>query len=490
MSTKTNIDTSTGSILEKLKVALRSDGDFPVRAKVVMDLRNLVNDPNSTIEKITECILREPSLGTRVLHLVNSSFYRRNSQVMTVSQAVVQLGMKSLGDLCAGLVLMQRFIPAAKTGGFFADSIKKLVLSSALTSLLLSEHSDGDRGAEKGYLSATLYGLGPLLLAYYFPQVFEAAEKRAQARGQRISQSLTEIIGISPAALSVAVVDALGIPPFYRNVMLEAYALGSSGAKSETASSLVKGLAFGERIADAAVYAKNRADFESSLRAIAEQAGYSSQEMREVVVQLPVIFKQHCKITEMTFLSLPDFVENYAAEPQQEAEAGASRQATEQQDTVSFYIDEIKTAIGNGESLSSIITSVMETLAFGLGFDRVLLLFSDTFRSVLEGKMALGQDFGVDPKSIRRKIDPALIGEAPDISAFVEGCLQLYGEPVFQDGWPFAAIPIGIGDRALGVVYADKLAPADGEAVPLDSGAQVAVNMLGELLDQAITINS
>ena len=97
--------------VEKLRNALRRDGDFPASAKIVSELRMLTSDPRTTANQITEVILREPSLGTRVLHLVNSSFYRRAKPIMTVSQAVVQIGMKPLADLCAGLVLLQKFVP-------------------------------------------------------------------------------------------------------------------------------------------------------------------------------------------------------------------------------------------------------------------------------------------------------------------------------------------------------------------------------------------
>lgn len=481
-------DNSPGGILEKLKAALRADGDFPVRAKVVSDLRALVSDPNAPIDRITECILREPSLGTRVLHIVNSSFYRRNHPVMTVSQAVVQLGMKALGDMCSGLVLMQRFIPAAKSGGIFAESIKKCILTSSITSVIVNEMKLGDQTEEKGYLVGTLYTLGPLLLAYYFPQLCETAEKRANQRGQRISQSLTELLGITPIALSVGVVDSLGIPPFYKNIMMEAHAL-SAGNSKEIPSGLSGALAIAERVADAVVFSKNRAEFEQAVQKICNQTSFTPKQIMQLAQRVPALFKTHCKITEISSLTLPEWVDTLSAEEEEsEVQQAAATGGTE--DNFSFYVDEIKQAIANQETLSSITTSVMETLAFGLSFDRVLLLFSDTYKTTLEGKMGLGADFGADPKTIRRKLTGAQTEGAPDVQAFLEGLVQFYGDPLFEDGWPFVAIPIGSADRAIGVIYADRVAKPGEENEALDSGVQVASNLLAELLDEAVSANS
>jgi HD-like signal output (HDOD) protein len=217
MSTGEQIEVREGDspneVLDKLGAALRKDGDFPVRAKVVTELRMLVNNPKTTVGQITEVILREPSLGTRVLSLVNSAFYQGTQPIMTITQAVTRLGMQPLSELCAGFILMQKFVPAAKRGGIFSESLKKSIIMSLVTSYLVREHDEGG-AKERGYLAGTFLNLGQLLLAYYFPQVYEAAGRRAKNLKHDVTQSLTEILGVSPSQLSLSIVDALQIPDF------------------------------------------------------------------------------------------------------------------------------------------------------------------------------------------------------------------------------------------------------------------------------------
>ncbi len=485
------VSKGTEAIFKKLEAALNADGDFPVRARAVADLRRLVNDPNTPVEKIVDVILSEPSLGTRILHLVNSVYYKRNQPVLTVSQAVVQLGMRALCDLCSGFVLMQRFSPAAQKGGVFADNVKKCILSSTLTTALLRDIGKEDN-IEQGYLAATFLTIGPLLLAYYFPQVFEQAERRAKARGQTITLSVTETIGIAPVGLSLGVVDSLAIPQFYRDMLILAYQAYSEEGKENLNADfghLPNAVATAAKIADAIVDTTSKGQLHKSLEVISERFGFPMTVFERVLAKTPEDFKQHCKMIEMGFLTLPEHFEQYIASSEDPAEAKGEESESLGAD-FSFYLDEIRQAIANHETISSIITTAMEALAFGQKFDRVLLLYADQDDGVLYGKMSLGDSFGVEPKTVRRDLEQLNVDACPDVKALVEGTVEVFGDPIFADGWPFAAIPVGTSDRALGVLYADMRDGSPNSGRALDSTVQLALTMLADLLDEAVQKNA
>ncbi|MCB0360341.1 MAG: hypothetical protein KDD44_11920, partial [Bdellovibrionales bacterium] len=104
----------------------------------------------------------------------------------------------------------------------------------------------------------------------------------------------------------------------------------------------------------------------------------------------------------------------------------------------------------------------------------------------LTGRMALGARTPTDAKSIRRFLEAPELMNAPDVAAFHGRAVKFFGEPLFADGWPFAAIPIG-GERAepIGVLYADIVSSPDEDIPPLDNRTQASLNILAELLDDA-----
>ena len=492
-------------MIERLRSALRRDGDFPASAKIVSELRQLTSDPKTTANQITEVILREPSLGTRVLHLVNSSFYRRAKPIMTVSQAVIQIGMKPLAELCAGLILLQKFVPAARRGGTFANCLRKTVLSSLMASSISNEvklpssaAQGSNRNAEYGYLAATFAEIGTLLMAYYFPQVFEAAVKRAESKRIEIGQSIFEITGLTPIQLSLEVIDALNLPPFYKDVLQGVQQVKTSGAKSAAPSSKVlaqdpsrisQAVYASSAISEVIVSGRSKQELERIVSQVSSKLGVESAAFGKVLGEIPTVFRNHCQSIDLQLPPLPEYVASFSAAPSGgDEQKGDSEKEAETQ--FAEFVEEIRIAVENREPTSSIITSVMETLAWNIKFDRVMLMLINGSRNRLIGRLLLGDMPDFDPKKVSRPVGVDASPYAADAKAFRESRPIFVGEPVFEGGWPLAAIPIGFGTRCIGVIYADRdpLRSSNQEKQELNAREQGAVGILAELLDRSISV--
>ncbi len=486
--------------IDKLTSALKRDGDFPANARVVTELRGLVMNPKTTANQITELILREPSLGTRILHLVNSSFYRRAKPIMTVSQAVVQIGMKPLADMCAGLVLLQKFIPAARSGGTFANCLKKTVVTSLLSSAISAEGSHSSMQAKQtecGYLAGSFAELGNLLLAFYFPQVYENAVRRSETKRQNIAQSIQEFTGLTPTEISAAIIKALNLPEFYLQVLTKSDQIETMGANPAQKLSMdqqevqrtAEPLYAARNISAAIVANKSPQEVDALLAQLNTKVKLDSKMLRKVVGQLPAIFKDHCQSLEVNLPQLPEFLSKYsetATEASEVTAAGGAAPATgkpKEVDAFAQFVEEIRNSVESGEPTASIITTVMETMAWGLKFDRVLLLLSTPQKNKMLGRMLLGNAQGFDPHQCVRSLGYDVNPYAPDAKAIREGCPVFMGDPIIDDGWPIVALPIGFGTRTIGVIYADRSPTQDQE---LTAKEQAACGVLAELLDRSL----
>ena len=496
--TKASHELSTEDIVEKLCTSLTQDGDFPTSAKIVSELRALATDSNTTANQITEVILREPSLGIRLLHIVNSSFYRRATPIMTVSQAVLRIGMKQLAELCAGLVLLQKFIPTARKNGAFATCLRKAVITPLLTTTLALEiQPTKDKKApqnESGFLAGLFGELGVLLLAFYYPEIYESANKRSQTKNQPIAQSLKEIVGLSPCQVSERVLEALELPSYYVKVLLQAECpkpmkeIDASQTEQKTIFFTSQAVYAAAEISAVLAEGGDKAALDQVIMKIKDKIQLDVRGIENAIANLPVIFAEHCASLELDLAPIPDFVAEYK---QSAVDANAASKPEleiiqlKSEELFTRYVDEIRAAVTNREPTASIITTVMETLAWGLHFDRVLLMLIDGSKKTLRGRMILGNS-AIDPKTIARSISPDLI--PCDCRAFTQGRPVFHGEAVLPNAWPFAAIPIGFGERSVGVLYADR---AGGESSPdLNSREQAAVTVLAELLDKSLTANT
>ena len=487
------------TFIGKLKSALRKDGDFPASAKTVTELRMLVNDPKTTASQVTEVILREPSLGIRVLHLVNSSFYRRGKTIMTVTQAVVQIGMKPLAELCAGLILLQKFVPAARQGGPFAYCLRRSVLSSLLASSVSNQISVSETSREKandetGYLAGAFAELGTLLLAFYFPQIYESALKRAEEKGLDLGTAIKHTIGLTPLQLSTEVIRALDLPAYYVDVLEASQEpktvanLSKLPTSREQVMSTANSVFAGTLLSDVISAGKGKLDMDKALSKLKDQLGVSPETLLNVVGSITPVYLEHCSSLQLTLPSLPEYLRSYEKAAVNKS-AGAAPDSAEEaaEGNVRDYIEEIKRLVDERAPTASIVTTVMETLAFGLGLDRVIMMLINQSRDKLIGRMMLGQIPNFDPTKFSRPVGRTAHPQAVDNQAFIEGRAVFAGEPVFEDGWPRMAIPIGFGKRAVGVIYGDRSKAVDqAQKRELTSREQANITLLAELLDNSI----
>lgn len=483
------------AFLHKLRSALKRDGDFPASAKVVSELRTLVADPKTTANQVTEVILKEPSLGTRVLALVNSSFYRRAKPIMTVSQAVIQVGMRPLAELCSSLVLLQKFVPEARRGGPFSICLKQMILTSLLASNVAAQSQASGasaKGDETGYLAGSFAEIGTLLLAYYFPQVFENAIKRSETKKQELARSITELTGLTPVQLSLEVISALNLPEFYRTALLslqdteQASSPDNLPAERKSTEKLGKALFAAQKISSTITHSRNRMELDGLLSTLRLKTGLDAGVLSKTVGNLPAIFREHCSSLDLALPPLPEYVSTFSGQPPA-AEPAVAEAAPIPEPSFSQFLDEIREATENREPTASIITRVMETMAWGLEFSRVLLMLVNPGRTKLVGRMMLGSIEGFDPKHMERPLGPDAGSYAPDALAFRESRPVFTGDPLFEDGWPITAIPIGFGQRAIGVIYADKVGQTE-EILP--GRDQAAIGVLAELLDRSVSMHA
>lgn len=471
-----------GEFLTKLRRALTRDGDFPASAKVVNQLKELTNNPRTTAQQMAEVILREPSLSARILHLVNSSFYRRAKPIMTISQAVVAIGMKAIADLCAGLVLIQRFVPLARRGGAFAESLQKAVVTSLLSSSFSDEigGTGETKGNELGFISGFFSEIGTLLLAYYFPKLYESAVKRAELKNITIGQSLAQLTGHTPQQISIEVIRALGLPPFYEEVLKasqDSKRLQADARSLEEQKVVVAGKSVGAGfIVSSALQNGTKETVDAALSQVATLVTVDTQTLTSIVGNLPTLYKDYCSVAQLPLPSLPPFIEQYNP-------TITPVEIFTEEDDAKFtdFLEEIRQAVENREPPATIITTVMETLMFALGFERILLLFFENNRKQLRGRMALGDIPDFDPATFIKVVDEK--GQTPYETALREGRVVYQGESILQDGWPLVVIPVGTFKKGVGVIYADF----KDKDIEINDRTKASIGLISDLIERVIS---
>src|ERR1051326_3566235 len=77
--------------------------DLPPLPAVVTRIMQTVNDPDTSAEDLNKLISMDQGLASKVLRIVNSSYYGFPKRISTITHAVVILGFNTVRNLVLGV---------------------------------------------------------------------------------------------------------------------------------------------------------------------------------------------------------------------------------------------------------------------------------------------------------------------------------------------------------------------------------------------------
>src|SRR5260370_23988578 len=131
-------------------------------------LTQAVGDESTTLNLLTNIILKNVSLTAMVLRAANSFDYSpRGKPILSVSRAVTVMGWDSVGNLGVGVLLFEHFREQM-------DKPKELILLMLLTGNHARQIAmrAGLRGIEEAYLCGMFRNLGELSMACYLQKEY------------------------------------------------------------------------------------------------------------------------------------------------------------------------------------------------------------------------------------------------------------------------------------------------------------------------------
>jgi HD-like signal output (HDOD) protein len=142
----------------------------------VEELLRLLNRDESSAEEIAGIILKDASLTTKLLQVVNSAFYSRGTPISNVSRAITALGLTTVKELAVSLALFEDFIKA----GVEKEEISKLLalcFLSATQAKILCKVKKINVPEEDVYICTLLHQLGKLIILVYLPELYRKAQE-------------------------------------------------------------------------------------------------------------------------------------------------------------------------------------------------------------------------------------------------------------------------------------------------------------------------
>lgn len=172
-------------------------GSLPTLSTVASKLINITGKEETTIYDITKLIAQDVSLSTKILKVVNSSFYNFPNEVGTIQQAVAILGTNAVRSLVLSFSFLNMERPAHGKGFDYERFWEESLAAAVASKLIMAKVSAGD--PEEVFTVSLLQNLGKLILACAFRDTYDQILQDADGSEKRLLELEDERIGANHA---------------------------------------------------------------------------------------------------------------------------------------------------------------------------------------------------------------------------------------------------------------------------------------------------
>jgi HD-like signal output (HDOD) protein len=502
-STPTRTDDQRPAGLDAILRRLRSASGFPTLSTTIADINRVVSSDLHNNRQLTQVILSDASLTTKLLQVVNSAIYGQyHGRIRTISKAVMILGCDEVSNIATALAMLEfsRGRPQQKTlqdeliGAFFAG-----VVSKKLGQRL------GIANSEEAVMCAMFQSLGRMLVTFFL------YEERQQIlalmdKGMSDDAAAERVLGISYRALGVGMAREWNFPVRLIEGM-ETLALREISSPDTDIQRLKIAANYANDLYNIALRTP-AANKSAALLALSKRYGAAvkldTKELTDIVDQGLKEMAGRSATLDLPAANSPTLKtirawnggpSDDAAVPEEEAtpqadpltqrvdaideQLGTQTTAPENsQQALSAGIRDVTEALASDCSLNDLLHMVLETMYRGMNFTRTMIFIRDARANTMRARFGFGADidrvipqcnfplaFAPDAFHVSIEKGADIVIENAQAENIAQRIPEWYRKAIRAKS--FILLPVMLKGQALGLLYADSEQP-DGIKIDAD----------------------
>src|ERR1041385_371276 len=156
---------------ELIESRVKACRPLPSLSRVSSSLRGLLSVEENYTARISEVIRRDPSLSSRILHMVNSVYFALSTPIQNIEEAVLYLGMEQIRRLAVITPIVEDFQKLAQDvpftwREFWQHCIGTAILTREIVGPILRFEDEAD------YVAGLVHDVGKIVMASVFPNHF------------------------------------------------------------------------------------------------------------------------------------------------------------------------------------------------------------------------------------------------------------------------------------------------------------------------------
>ncbi|MGP1346946.1 MAG: HDOD domain-containing protein [Phycisphaerales bacterium] len=151
--------------------AIRSISHIATLPEITQQILELVEDPSSTAQDLHSVIANDPALCSRILKVVNSSFYGLPGQIGSINRAIVLLGLNAVKNIAISASMAKLFKGGQICPAFTAADLWRHSVSVGAAAKLVADEA-GIGVPDEAFLAGLMHDIGLIVEIQFDRQKF------------------------------------------------------------------------------------------------------------------------------------------------------------------------------------------------------------------------------------------------------------------------------------------------------------------------------
>jgi HD-like signal output (HDOD) protein len=194
----------------ELELLIKDVKEIAPLPKAYLRIRELVNDPDSSIDDLTKVIVNDPGLTARILRIANSAYVGLAVKVDTIGRAVQVLGLNQVHDLALASAAVGSLVKIQSKALDIYDFWRRSIYCAVIARTMAKRC--GIRNAERLFVAGLLHEIGNLMIAFKEPPLYSEMRDTAIRRRVPMAQVQRDQIGYDYATASAELLKLWQLP--------------------------------------------------------------------------------------------------------------------------------------------------------------------------------------------------------------------------------------------------------------------------------------
>lgn len=199
------LEAAPANVPHELQQAIGRVAGLPPTHGILLELRDLMEDPEVSTDRIATTVGRDPMLAAKVLHLANAGFASHNVVISSLGQAAALLGVETLRQV----VIASAAFSAVSSLDVPRDVIEQAQRHGVAAARMAASMPDLPPHARTG---ALLLDIGMPLMALAWPEDHAVLREQSRRRGQPLHEAEQEAFGVTHATAGALLARRWSLP--------------------------------------------------------------------------------------------------------------------------------------------------------------------------------------------------------------------------------------------------------------------------------------